>query len=217
MVRMKSPLLLAIPALLLPLSLHAAETISKAEDSAIKGAPAPAVTTSKPAVPAPETDSLDSPRHRAFYFVEHVALPSAWFKNTNIFDDNLQTQGKAMLSNFFVAAGKRVNLPDAEYSCDAETVDLGNGYTGWLLTFPEPSVTTESKYSLLLRKGDELRFFAWEYDNFGDSVSWYCCEWTAEHSHLNYGNTAEGSREAFLKRVKTILGEKTDPAAATHP
>jgi hypothetical protein len=80
-----------------------------------------------------------------------------------------------------------------------EEIDLGNGWSGCSLP-SEPLEMPESKYSLLLAKGDDLRFFAWEFDDLTGTTVWYLCEWTPEHAHLNTDHAVMDRRNTSSNR-----------------
>jgi len=186
-----------------------AANTNSAESVAASPEPAP---DSAPAVPV--ADPLQ--RHKLVYFVEHQLLPDMWLRHGKDVDAKLREQGGPFISGAFeYFAGQSSTFWDSADVSAAEPIDLGNGYTGWLITFPEPKMTPESRYSLLLSKGEELRFFAWEFDNLMGKTSWYNCEWTQDHTHLNYGAVEDGSKESFINLVKAVLDKKSEPEAAT--
>ncbi len=156
-------------------------------------------------------------RHKVYYTVEHILLPSMWFSDRAELEKDFRANGAdAILNQFRNPAGEASTALPNNLSAAVEEIDLGNGWSGWLITFPKPLEMPESKYSLLLAKGDDLRFFAWEFDDLTGTTVWYLCEWTPEHAHLNYGPRGDGSKEYFIEQTKMILEKDLKPAARTQ-
>jgi hypothetical protein len=162
--------------------------------------------------------TMDSPqRHAVYYRVEHMILPSMWFGDRAELEKAFREKaGEALLEQFrSIASEASVTLP-GNLAAAVEEIDLGNGWSGWLVTFPEPLTMPESKYSLLISKGDELRFYTWEFDNAMGPTLWFLCEWTPDHTHMDYGPREDGSKENFIRQVKLLMEKRTNASASTR-
>jgi hypothetical protein len=184
--------------------------------SAPESAPAEQAALEKPAPKALSEGEKALLRHDGLYLIEHQVMPSLWLgERHEMFDADLHKRGVEVLRWLINLVNEDVGTTIVEMEGIAvEEIDLGNDWKGWLFTFPEPKVTPESKYSLLLTNGEESRFFAWEFDNLMEKTTWYLCEWTnGGNDHLNYGDHNDGSRENFIALTKKTLAGKEEVKA----
>ena len=187
-----------------------------ASTPAPEAAPAEQAAGEKPAPKALSDEEKASLRHDGLYLIEHQFMPSLWLgERHEMFDADLHKRGVEVLRWLIGLVNEDVGTTIVETEGIAvEEIDLGNDWKGWLVTFPEPKVTPESKYSLLLSNGEQSRFFAWEFDNLMEKTTWYLCEWTnGGNDHLNYGDHKDGSKEKFIALTKKALGGKEEVKA----
>jgi hypothetical protein len=155
-------------------------------------------------------------RHQLMYYFEHIQMPSLWFSDPGKMTEHLENEGTAYLEQIYADCQEERGIHLTEsVSMNVEMHEWPNGTKGWILTFPKVKVTPESKYSALVFDGSMVRFFTYEYDDYGDRTIWFFCEWTPQHMHLNYGADAKGTKEAFIERITQMLDKQETPAAAT--
>ncbi len=214
---MIKPTVLALALCLVPFVCHAEEFPTSpanppAPSPAPQAAPSEQTEGEKPAPKPLSDEEKASLRHDGLYLIEHKVMPSLWLGDRHeMFDADLHKRGVEVLRWFIGMVNEDVGTAIVETDgITVEVIDLGKDWKGWLVTFPEPKETPESKYSLLLSNGTQFRFFAWEFDNLMEKTTWFLCEWAnGGEEHLNYGDSEDGSKEKFIEKTKQALaGDK---------
>jgi len=136
--------------------------------------------------------------------------------------DILRREKQAFLLYLWEKAGKIVDerheLAQDSWTC--EFVTLEDSVSMTIITFPEPGAMTEPFFvAAVLRPaepGSELeeiaRWFALEYTTAlqpMDAKACFC-EWTSDGKHLNMGQRAEITHEAFVAAVRAMLEPEPD-------
>jgi hypothetical protein len=140
--------------------------------------PSPAKAAEQAAAPAQEKDTV--------YALHHLIIPGILFsENGSRFFNDLFTGnnaeflgivegplGKAYASGMKIAADHR---PDFDLV---------------LISFPDPITEPLCRHAALVRKGDTFRYITLEEGNEVDrtGTGTFFCEWTADHTHKNYGS-----------------------------
>ncbi len=76
-----------------------------------------------------------------------------------------------------------------------------------LMSFPEPLYEPLNYHAALVRKNGEFRYITLEKGNTigGSEVKSFLCEWTADHTHKNFGPREYEALSAFRTELLTFL------------
>jgi len=79
-----------------------------------------------------------------------------------------------------------------------------------LMSFPEPLYEPLNLHAALVRKNGEFRYITLEKGNTigGSDAKSFFCEWTADHTHKNYGSRDYETLSAFRTELFTFLKQQ---------
>jgi hypothetical protein len=133
------------------------------------------------------------------YTLHHAVIPGILFsdKGTQLFNDLFTGNTKPFLDIIEPALGKNYVsgmkiVP--EHHQDFDIV---------LISFPAPETEPLCYQAALVKKGEILRYITLEKGNNGSKA--FLCEWTADHTHHDYGARNAVDGKAFRNDLLTFL------------
>ncbi len=179
----------------------------------------------KPAAPDLVEQDLDEPRCHHYTFA-HLALRSVAQEQPLAFLGVLASpDARRFLANLFQSVSEhcKEREPKPDFGIEdvaVHPVRIGH-YPCAVIEMPRPRATTETFFvaAVLLADLDQglpdskdvkLRYFTLEKGFvIGGPPRTVLCEWTAEGSHVNYGDGPEPQLEAFTEAVREMLERKS--------
>ena len=133
------------------------------------------------------------------YTLHHAVIPGILFsdKGTQLFNDLFTGKTKAFLDIIEPALGKN-------YVTDMKIVpEHHQDFDLVLISFPTPEREELCYQAALVKKGEVLRYITLEKGSANIMASF--CEWTADHTHHDYGTRKAVDGKTFRNDLLTLL------------
>lgn len=178
-------------------------------------------TTSAPASAPSRADVSAHQARRHHYVFAHRALPSWFFKHTDMLWERLSSDGSREIGELWKNVGEHLEethrIPAA--GLRVEKLDPVVGHDALLITLPEAARMAEAAFVLLLRKEGRLHYLTYEL-TVGPDLSFNAdravlCAWNAQPSHFNYGLAGKVDRDVFLRLASAWLSDSSAKSAAS--
>ncbi|HEX9059229.1 MAG TPA: hypothetical protein VF941_03525 [Clostridia bacterium] len=158
------------------------------------------------------------------YFFAHVILPGYIFSDEKAFL-NIVMEGREVFSEFLYHVWKHskgeAEKQKSEHHSNIINIEeemipdfdiyfktFANNEIMGVIKMPAPRVSPEASYvGFVFGQKSGIRYFTYELGTSleSDDDVYFVCEWSKDHSHMNYGSFNEDDPTIFTTRVEEIL------------